>query len=68
MIANMPDKIITELWRIKENIAQEHGYDIDALVVHLQAEKRLDGQHMVDLRSLKAAAESQQPSRSKTDR
>ena len=55
----MPDEIIKELWQIKDSIAREHGYDIDALVAHLQAKKRREGQHVVDLRSLKAAAETQ---------
>ena len=32
----MSDEIIKELWQIKDNIAREHGYDIDALVAHLR--------------------------------
>ena len=61
----MPDEIIKELWQIKDSIAREHGYDIDALVAYLQAKKRREGQRVVDLRSLKESAESQHPTRSK---
>ncbi len=55
----MPDEIIKQLWQIKDSIAREHGYDIDALVAHLQTKERREGQHVVDLRSLKATAEAQ---------
>jgi len=33
----MADEIIEELWKIKDAIALEYGYDIDALVAHLRA-------------------------------
>ena len=55
----MLDEIIKELWQIKDNIAREHRYDIDALVAHVQAKKRLDGQYVVNLCSLKGTAEAQ---------
>ena len=64
----MPDEIIKELWQIKDSIAREHGYDIDALVAHLQTKKRPKGQQVVDLRSLRRAAETQRPARSKMKR
>ncbi len=32
----MPDEITKELWQINEDIAQEHGYDIEALAAYLQ--------------------------------
>ena len=60
----MPDEIIKELWQIKDSIAREHGYDIRALVAHLQAKKRPDGQQVVDLYSLRQAAESQRTAKS----
>ena len=53
----MSDEIIKELWRIKDSIAQEHGYDLEALVAHLQTKKRSEGQQIVDLRAIKGAAE-----------
>ena len=61
----MPDEIIKELWQIKDSIAREHGYDIDALVAYLQAKKRREGQRVVDLGSLKETAGTQHPARSK---
>ena len=45
----MSDKIIKELWQIKDSIAQEHGYNIEALVAHLQAKKHQENQQVVDL-------------------
>ena len=64
----MPDEIIKELWQIKEDIAREHGYDIDALVAHLQTKERREGQRVVDLRPLKETAGIQHPARSKKNR
>lgn len=53
----MPDEIIEELWQIKDNMAREHGYDIDAFVTHLQSRKRPADLQVVDLRAMKEAAE-----------
>ena len=33
----MPDEIIEELWRIKDDIAREHGYDVRKLAEYLQS-------------------------------
>ncbi len=57
----MSDEIIKELWQIKDGIAREHGYDIEALVAHLQTKKRPEGQQVVDLRAMKGAAEQGAP-------
>ena len=62
----MPDEIITELWQIKDAIAREHNYDIDALVAYLKAKPRPEGQQVVDL-SARKAAETGHPEDSKTD-
>ena len=62
----MSDEIITELWQIKDAIAREHNYDIEALVAYLQAKPRPDGQKVVDL-SARKAAETRHPAESKTD-
>ncbi len=53
----MPDEIIKELWKIKDNIAEEYGCDAKALVAHLKKRKRGAGQQPVDLRGMKLAAE-----------
>jgi len=39
----MADVIIEELWKIKDSIAQEHGYNLDSLVAHLKAQELLSG-------------------------
>jgi hypothetical protein len=53
----MSDEIIKELWQIKDSIAREYEYDLEALVAHLQTKKRSEGQRIVDLRAIKGAAE-----------
>lgn len=57
----MPDEIIKELWQIKDGIAREHGYDIEALVAHLHTKERPAGQQVVDLRAIREAAEQDAP-------
>lgn len=57
----MPDEIIKELWEIKDSIAREHGYDIDALVAHLHSRKRAEGERVVDLRAMRKAVEHTAP-------
>ena len=57
----MSDEIIEELWQIKDRIAREHGYDIAALVAHLQTKKRPQGQQVVDLGALRGAADQGAP-------
>jgi hypothetical protein len=53
----MADEIIKELWEIKDGIAREHGYDMDALIAHLQTRRGAKDQQVVDLSALKRAAE-----------
>ena len=57
----MSDKIIEELWQIKDGIAREHDYDIDSLVAHLQTKQRSASQQVVDLSALKRTADQGAP-------
>lgn len=52
----MPDEIIRELWQIKDDIAREHGYDVDALVAHLRSAASGSDHVVVDLESMKKEA------------
>jgi hypothetical protein len=36
----MTDEIIKELWQIKDDIAREHGYDLDRLAADLKSKER----------------------------
>lgn len=53
----MSDEIIEELWRVKDSIAREHGYDIEALVAYLQSKEKAEGRQIVDLSAMKKTAE-----------
>lgn len=53
----MSDEIIEELWRIKDSIAREHEYDIEALVAYLQSKEKAEGRQIVDLSAMKKNAE-----------
>ena len=57
----MPDELIEELWQIKDGIAREHGYDVDALVAHLRTRERMESRRVVDLRAAREAAEQGAP-------
>lgn len=45
----MADEIIEELWKIKDDIAQEYGFNLDLLVAHLRAKERSTEQNIVNL-------------------
>lgn len=39
----MRDEIIEEVWRIKDEIAKEHGNDLAAIVAYLQRREEQEG-------------------------
>ncbi len=53
----MSDKIIEELWEIKDGLARESGYNIDVLISQLQDGRRDNGHQVCDLAARKRAAE-----------
>ena len=57
----MADEIIRELWQVKDNIASNHNYDLKKLVKYLRNKKRNGNHPIVDLRSIKKAAEQIAP-------
>jgi hypothetical protein len=36
----MIDQTLNDLWETKDNIAKEHAYDLDALVLYLRSKSR----------------------------
>lgn len=54
----MADEIIEELWRLKEEMAREHGYDIEAFCAYLQRKDRAAGFRKVYPQKLKEMAEA----------
>ena len=49
----MSDEVIEELWRIKDDMGREHGYDVARLAADLQCRQREEGHRVVDLRALR---------------
>ncbi len=58
----MADKVIEELWQIKEAMAQEYGYDVIRLAADLQRRQQEEAHRIVDLRALREADKHQKPS------
>lgn len=63
----MADEILRELWRVKDGIAEEYGWDVRAFVAHLRTQRHIGSQHVVDLRTMKPIADKapKQTSRSR---
>lgn len=57
----MADEIIKELWEIKDDIAHEHGYNLDSLVAYLRSKKHTGNQKVVNLRAMKERAKQGAP-------
>jgi hypothetical protein len=64
----MTDEIIQELWRTKDGIARDHGYDLDVLVGYLRGKERAGDRHVTDPRSIKETAEQGTPADAPTSR
>ena len=53
----MADEIIEELWRIKDDMAREHGYDIKRLAAYFQRREREGGRPVLGLRAKRGSHE-----------
>ena len=49
----MADEVIEELWRIKDDMAREYGYDVARLAADLQGRQGKEGHRIVDLQALR---------------
>ena len=49
----MADRVIEELWRIKEAMAQEHGYDIARLAADLETKQEEERHRIVNLHAVR---------------
>lgn len=57
----MADPVIEELWRIKDAMAREYGYDIARLAAALRARQGEQGRPIADLEALRNAGERGAP-------
>ena len=57
----MEDEVIAALWKVKEDIAREHGYDVDRLVGMIREREREFAHRVVDLTDSKGRASSEEP-------
>jgi hypothetical protein len=46
----MTDQTLKELWKIKDDIAKEHGYDLDSLVRYLRSKHTAGKRDQAQLR------------------
>lgn len=53
----MPDEVLTELWRIKDDIARQYGNDVEALVTHLRQLESLERFPVVQPSAVRPSAE-----------
>ena len=53
----MSDKVLEELWRIKDDMAREYGYDVPRLAAALRAAQGGEGHRVVDLHASRTAPE-----------
>ena len=64
----MSDEIIKELWKIKDSVAREYGYDVDRIVAYLQGRPRTTSHQVVDLRAASGKIDRTAPVDRKTGR
>ena len=57
----MKDEVITELWKIKDEIGREHDYDVRRLAAMVQQKEQVHADRVVDWRG------PRRPVGSKTD-
>ena len=53
----MSDEVLTELWRIKDDIARQYGNDVEALVAHLRQRESLEHPPVVQPPAIRPGAE-----------
>lgn len=53
----MVDDVLKELWEIKDNIAKEHGNDLDALTAWLKKRSITENRKVINLKAIKRIAE-----------
>lgn len=58
----MADNIIQELWKIKDEIACKHNYDLDSFYAYLQTVKHSRNKQVINLQALKKIAAQGSPS------
>ena len=64
----MADVVMQELWQFKDRIAREQGYEMDALVAHLQGKESQRGPQVVNLSATPETAEGGAPTDARTSR
>lgn len=56
----MPDDVVEELWRVKDDMARAHGYDVGRLIADLRVrEGQEQDDRIVDLHALRNVGQRQ---------
>ncbi len=46
------DEVLREVWRIKDELSESYGYDIEKLFADIQKKQRLSGRRIVNLQTV----------------
>ncbi len=57
----MKDEVIAALWKVKEDIAREHDYDVDRLGAMIREREREYAHRVVDWTDSKRRASTEEP-------
>lgn len=49
---SVSDEVLREVWRIKDELSESYGHDIEKLFADIQKKQRLSGRRIVNLQTI----------------
>ena len=50
--SSVSDEVLREVWRIKDELSESYGHDIEKLFADIQKKQRLSGRRIVNLQTI----------------
>lgn len=50
--SSVSDEVLREVWRIKDELSESYGHDIEKLFADIQKKQRLSGRRIVNLQTV----------------